>query len=35
MITRSGMRCNHADNDINMSENEIEVERKRVVDSAF
>ena len=35
MITRSGMRCNHADNDINKSENEMEVERERAVGSAF
>ena len=35
MITRSSVRCNHADDDINKSESEMKIERERVVDSAF
>ena len=34
-MIRSGVRCNHADNDIDKSENVMEIERERVVDSAF
>ena len=34
-MTRSSVRCNYVDNDINKSENEVERERERAVDSAF
>ena len=35
VMTRSSVRCNYVDNDINKSENEVERERERAVDSAF
>ena len=35
MMTRSSVRYNHADNNINKSENEMEIERERAVDLAF
>ena len=34
-MMRSSVRCNHADDDINKSKNEMEIERERAVDSAF
>ena len=32
---RSGVGCNHANDDINKSKNEMKIERKRAVDLAF
>ena len=34
-MMRSGVGCNHANDDINKSKNEMEIERKRAVDLAF
>ena len=35
MMTRSGVGHNHTNNDINKFKNEMEIEEKEVVDSAF
>ena len=35
MMTRSNVRCNHADKKINKSEMKYEIEKKEAVDSAF
>ena len=35
MMIRSGVKCNHADDDINRSKNEMEIERERGVELAF
>ena len=35
MMMRSGVKCNHADDDINKSKNEMEIDGARGVDLAF